>query len=104
MRKPSETLTPFFAPRFASRRYLLQYKSSDRRFFFWMQDPCEDAADAKAKDAEMVMKVNRYMHEPEVAKKAAGGDEDAWKGPKTEVPVAPAGADDSVSDDEGGAI
>ncbi|CAM9201467.1 unnamed protein product, partial [Heterosigma akashiwo] len=43
------------------RVYLLQYKGSDRRFFFWMQD--KDGA----KDAEHCADVNKYMSNPDAA-------------------------------------
>lgn len=40
------------------RVYLLQYKTSSRRFFFWMQDKADD------KDQENASKLNEYMNNP----------------------------------------
>jgi len=45
----------------ADRVYLLQYKGSNRRFFFWMQDAnCE-------KDEEHCASINKFMSDPNAA-------------------------------------
>ncbi|OZJ05267.1 hypothetical protein BZG36_01967 [Bifiguratus adelaidae] len=43
------------------RVYLLRFKSSNQKLFFWMQDSSD------AKDAEVVEKVNRLINDPESA-------------------------------------
>lgn len=40
------------------RVYLLEWKGTERRLFFWMQEPSED------KDAELCEKVNKALNEP----------------------------------------
>mmetsp|Transcript_21999 Transcript_21999/g.28803 ORF Transcript_21999/g.28803 Transcript_21999/m.28803 type:complete len:386 (+) Transcript_21999:60-1217(+) len=47
------------------RVYLLQYKGSDRRFFFWMQDAKDE------KDEEYCDNINKYMSDPAAANEAA---------------------------------
>ena len=61
------------------RVYALQFGNSERRFFFWMQDPCGSEEEALEKDGEVAAKVNAYMNDKERAKRKAGGEEDAWK-------------------------
>jgi len=40
------------------RVYLLEYKTSSRKLFFWMQEPSD------AKDEENATKINQYMNNP----------------------------------------
>ncbi|KAH7459712.1 hypothetical protein PRIC1_010974 [Phytophthora ramorum] len=51
----------------ADRVYILQYKNSSRRFFFWMQN--KDAS----RDEELVKKVNDSMNNAQAAASADGG-------------------------------
>jgi 26S proteasome regulatory subunit N13 len=47
------------------RVYLLEWKGTERRLFFWMQEPSED------KDAELCEKVNKALNEPPASEAAA---------------------------------
>mmetsp|Transcript_9052 Transcript_9052/g.16978 ORF Transcript_9052/g.16978 Transcript_9052/m.16978 type:complete len:201 (-) Transcript_9052:1912-2514(-) len=49
------------------RVYLLQFKASSRRFFFWMQDPKAET------DAENCRKLNEYMTNPQQARPTGSG-------------------------------
>jgi 26S proteasome regulatory subunit N13 len=40
------------------RVYLLEFKATSRKFFFWMQEMKED------KDEEIVTKINQYINNP----------------------------------------
>ncbi|KAG7393087.1 hypothetical protein PHYPSEUDO_012422 [Phytophthora pseudosyringae] len=51
----------------SDRVYILQYKNSSRRFFFWMQN--KDAS----RDAELVKKVNDSMNNAQAAASSDGG-------------------------------
>ncbi len=71
------------------RVWLLQYKNSERRFFFWGQD-LED------KDEAEVEKINLYMNNPAAARKAALGD-DADETEPAAVSSDPAATDSSTA-------
>lgn len=48
------------------RVYVLRFKSSSRRCFYWMQDPTED------RDEELCRKVNKYLNNPPAPGSRAG--------------------------------
>ncbi|XP_077519518.1 regulatory particle non-ATPase 13 isoform X3 [Amblyomma americanum] len=56
------------------RVYVLKFKSSSRRCFFWMQEPKED------KDDELVRKVNEYLNNPPVPGSSRAGTAGAGGG------------------------
>jgi hypothetical protein len=47
------------------RVFLLEWKSTERRLFFWMQEPSDE------KDAELCEKVNKALNSPPAAEGAA---------------------------------
>jgi hypothetical protein len=49
------------------RVYLLEYKTSSRKLFFWMQEPSD------AKDEENSNKINQYMNNPPTPGENTGG-------------------------------
>ena len=51
------------------RVLLLDFKTSDRKLFFWMQEPSAD------KDDEFLEKVNKYLSEGAPAEEGARGCE-----------------------------
>jgi hypothetical protein len=48
------------------RVFLLEWKSTERRLFFWMQEPSDE------KDAELCEKVNKALNSPPAAEGAHG--------------------------------